>query len=284
MLRGAVWRRVARNAFRMPLLLIPAQLARRSGSLALLCAPWLLSACPVDDRALSANVDTSEAGASSQPTGGGGDMPSAGGAGAGGRSAGGDAGEAGQSSTGVTTFPDGCADLDDDAISDCSETLLKNPAFQTDASQWTAEANTTIAWDARDMFGSLVSGSARVTSAGAIDAPGDGFAAAEQCLPVSEGLILDIFANAYIDAGQALGRATISLWFFAQDDCQGASASDIFETPEEFDTNKTITLHGTKLVGAQMRSVRVRLGVIKPFKAQTFSVRFDNLLVRAFQP
>jgi hypothetical protein len=199
----------------------------------------------------------------------------------GGAGEGGAAGQAGESNGGAATFPDGCVDLDQNGVSDCTETMLDNSAFATDVSHWTAEANTTITWDAKDMLGSLQSGSALVTSSGTIDAPGDAFAAADQCVTVSEGQLIDIYANAEIAAGQAAGKTAIGLWFFPADACPGDTASDVYETSEAFDTGQTITLRVTKLVQAQMRSMRVRLGVIKPFRAASFSVRFDNVLIHA---
>ena len=110
---------------------------------------------------------------------------------------------------------------------------------------------------------------------------GDSIAVADQCLAVSDGTVLQVFANAVIDAGSVAGRAAIGLWFFAAEGCAGGTPNEVFETLEEFTAGKTLILRGAKGVSPQIKSVRVRLGVIKPFRAETFSVRFDNILVRA---
>ncbi len=247
----------------------------------LLLTALLLTACPVDDRLLTV----------SQGTGGQPDNQAGSGAGAGtsGRASGGASGDTGASGqagenaageAGALSFPDGCADLDQDHVSDCTETLLDNPAFTTDVTKWTAETDAAISWDARDLLGSRSSGSALLTSSIAVMAPGDSLVAAGQCVPVHEGAILGVFANALIDAGQVSGRAAVSLWFFTADDCPGNAFTEAYETSEQFETGKLLTLQGSKTVPAQMRSVRVRLGVIKPNSAAMFAVHFDNILLR----
>ncbi|HEY1536699.1 MAG TPA: hypothetical protein VGF76_21910 [Polyangiaceae bacterium] len=196
----------------------------------------------------------------------------------GGEDAAGDGGQAG----GPPTFVDGCPDLDGDGVSDCTETAVKNSTFDADVSSWASESGATIAWNAKDLLDQAGSGSALVTSTGSIDAAGDSFVAANQCIPVSDGQVVDLVANTYIDAGQVTGRASISLWFFPVADCPGDSSPDVFETSAVFATEKVQTLRGRKAVPAGMLSLRVRLGVIKPFQAETFSVHFDSVLVHAY--
>jgi hypothetical protein len=247
----------------------------------LLCVPWLLWGCPVDDRILSANL-----GDAGEPRAGGGSSSGGGGQAAlgsdtpsvGGEDAAGDGGQAG----GPPTFVDGCPDLDGDGVSDCTETAVKNSTFDADVSSWASESGATIAWNAKDLLDQAGSGSALVTSTGSIDAAGDSFVAANQCIPVSDGQVVDLVANTYIDAGQVTGRASISLWFFPVADCPGDSSPDVFETSAVFATEKVQTLRGRKAVPAGMLSLRVRLGVIKPFQAETFSVHFDSVLVHAY--
>ena len=130
------------------------------------------------------------------------------------------------------------------------------------------------------MLGSPSSGSALITSSISLMSPGDSLVAAEQCIPVHAGAILAVFANALIDAEQVSGRAAVSLWFFTSNDCPGDGFSDAYETSEQFETGKVLTLQGSKTVSAQMQSVRVRLSVIKPNAAASFAVHFDNVLVR----
>jgi hypothetical protein len=240
----------------------------------LLCALCLPGACSIDDRSLSASGGSAgqgmrDAGGSVSGQSGAAPIASAGAA---------DAGEGGQGGA-APAFVDGCADLDNDSVSDCSETAVENSAFDADVASWQAEPGAALAWNAQDLLGQPNSGSALVTSSGAIDAGGDSFVAVDQCVSVREGQIVDILADAYIDPGQAAGRAAISLWFFPMAGCPGESSSDAFETADVFAVDKLSTLHGTKAVPSGMLSVRVRLGAIKPFQAQIFSVHFDNVLI-----
>ena len=248
----------------------------RSSALALLCTPFLLTACPIDDRSLFTGSGGSADGGAGHATGGGGttsggNPPTIGGSN--------DGGQAGEADDGPPLFVDGCTDLDSDGVSDCTETLVENSAFKMDVAHWTAEPGVTIDWDAQDLLGAVDSGSAFVTSSGALDAPGDGIAAAAQCVPVSAGQVIDIAANALIDAGPVQGRTVLILWFFPTDTC-GNAPVDVYKTSEEFATGKRITLRGTKAVD-RTGSMLVRLGVVKPFKADSFSVRFDNVLIGA---
>jgi hypothetical protein len=254
-----------------------------ASALFLLGAALTLSACPVDDRTLVVSLGSSgeqnRAGSNSTASMGGASV----GASSGSRSDGGAAGEAGDggdASGEPRTFPDGCTDLDRDNVSDCTQTLVQNPAFAHDAASWTAESGATLAWDPRDLLGISESGSALVTSSEPMDASGDSLVAVDQCISVTAGTILGIFANAVIDPGQVAGRAAINLWFFGADGCPGGSPMVVYETPEEFETGTVLTLRGSTAVIDGMHSVRVRLGVIKPSRAESFSVRFDNVLIR----
>jgi hypothetical protein len=258
----------------------------RGLKLALVCLPWLLSACPVDDRRLSASLSTggaqnqaSDASLAAQP--GADDSVATGGGNAGDPDTAGSAGQAGEPGAATPEFVDGCADLDSDRVSDCTESAVANSEFDTDVSHWTAEANATLVWSSRDLLGEPGSGSALVTSSDEIDAAGDSFAAAEQCVAVSTGQVIDIFAISYIDADQVAGRASISLWFFPTAGCPGDTSSEVYETTEQFATQTVISLRGTKAVPDGMQSMRVRLGAIKPFQADSFSVRFDDVLIHA---
>ncbi|HEY3664569.1 MAG TPA: hypothetical protein VGL19_01170, partial [Polyangiaceae bacterium] len=132
----------------------------------------------------------------------------------------------------------------------------------------------------RDLLAGTASGSALVTSSVQLDTNGDSFVAADQCVPVRPGAILGIFANASIDAGQVAGRVAIDLWFFGTAGCPGDAPMSVYETAEAFDVGSVLKLHGSDAVPEGMSSVRVRLGVIKPSRAASFSVRFDNILVR----
>jgi len=268
---------------------------QRRCALAALLVPITYSGCSVDERTLALNSSDAGAGAGAGAAGrtaGRAGSPSAG-DGAGGRSpvagrgAGGSAGQpeqagqagqAGEADGGAPSFPDGCADLDRNGKSDCTQTLLQNPAFATTVNQWTAEAGALLMWDPRDLMLNPDSGSARVTLSGAIDAAGNSQIAVYQCIKVSAASVLEIDANAVLDPGVAGGAALIGLWYYPVPDCPGGT-SLFYETPSLSDADTTLHLHGIAMVPPQMVSALVRLSVVKPFRAETFSVRFDNVLV-----
>ena len=246
-----------------------------------LLVPLLFTACPVDDRVLTPN----DGSAGDPSLGGSVGGPSAG-SGAGANlaappnAAGSDnAGDGGQPSSGPALV-DGCPDLDADSVSDCTETAVKNFAFDADVSPWVAETGAKIAWSAQDLLAQAGSGSALITSSDVLDAGGNSFVSADQCIPVREGQLIDIFVNAYIDRGQIAGQAAISLWFFSDVSCpESDSVLDSFETESALTPATLLVLHGTKSVAPGALSARVRLGVSKPFQAASFSVHFDNVLV-----
>ena len=60
----------------------------------------------------------------------------------------------------------------------------------------------------------------------------------------------------------------------------GVAPDDVYETSEEFEKGTRLTLRGTKGVD-RTGSMLVRLSVIKPFRVDSFSVRFDNVLIHA---
>ena len=264
----------------------PRLLYRRSFALLALAAAWLYSACSLDERTLT--LGPSDGGASNRG-GSAGRSPDDGGAGtvagrAGAEQGGqagqignGEGGQAGEGYGGAVTFEDGCTDINHNGVSDCTETLLLNSNFTSDVAEWKPESGATIVWDPLDLMGVAASGSALVTSSGAIDAPGISLVAAGQCISVEPGKTLAIYAQARTESGPVDGNAAISLWFFPSVTC-GDSPSTIYQT-DPVTPGQTVLLQGSAIVPDSMLSARVRLGVIKPFKAESFGVRFDNLLI-----
>ena len=261
------------------------------GVLAVLLAPWLDLACSLDERSLSTSV--SSASTAGEETGGSSNTPSGGRAGAGvlpaaGSDVGGqsDAGSAGSGfesgGAGAPTFEPGCADLNHDRVSDCTQTRLENAGFTSDVQNWTAEVGASVAWDAGDLLGATGSGSALVTSQGALDVDGYVTSAVAQCISVAPGQLLEVFANASIDGDPSVGSPAIMLWFFPTDGCPGTDTTDVYVLPSvTLERGKAATLTGATQVPDYMTSARVRLGVQRPFRTESFSVRFDNVLVLA---
>jgi len=252
-----------------------------------LTALWLGAACSLDERALTVHLNAGSAGEQSTMGGRAGSTSAGGalvepvaGADSGGQA--GASGQAGEASAGAPTFENGCADLDHDGRSDCAQTLLKNAQFSSDVADWSPELGATITWDASDLLGASGSGSALVTSSGSMDIDGNVLVAVDQCVRVEPGQVLEFFANARVDAAPEAGSASVTFWFFDAAGCPGDSGSDVYQVPPAvYEPEQTETLTGVTMVPPYINSVRVRLGVIRPFRAESFSARFDNLLLFA---
>lgn len=253
--------------------------------------------CPVDTRRLEfASAGGGQGGSHVVvPTGGGleggraGTSPGAAGSGGGpDQSEGGAAGATGQ-------FPitvDGCPDLDENGVADCTETKVSNAEFSTDVSEWTADAqngdpfSTTLAWDPQNAGGSVPSGSAKVSVSGTLDFNGASLRAASQCVAISAAQILIVYANARLEAGQdPAAGAEIDVSFFDAADCSGLATSSFSTPPSEPAPAATwLTLHAGSLASESTKSALIKLGVVKPFRAESITARFDNILVRVQAP
>ncbi|MES1175750.1 MAG: hypothetical protein ABUL62_15620 [Myxococcales bacterium] len=263
----------------------------RAYAIALLVALAANTGCSIDNRTLVLEAGFSGAANSANTPGAGGragshaggasgaSSPSAGSDNAGQAVEAGQAGEPGDADGGEPSFADGCTDLNRNGISDCTETLLGNPTFTTDVTHWTPEYGLTLAWDPLDLHGAVGSGSALITSSGPVDGQGNVLAAAFQCIPVHEGRSVSVWANAQIAPGTVSGGAELNFWFFANPGCPGESPAVAASVATETRVGQTVILKGTQTVPNYMVSLRVRLGVVKPFMAQSFSVRYDDVLV-----
>lgn len=254
----------------------------------------VLSGCPVDSRTLHrAQASGGQAGTTSieEPSagtqnGGGGTTPLS--------DAGVEADTAGaagaNSEAGSPAVPTvgGCADLDTNGISDCSETLAKNADFKQDVQAWLAETDVTLTWDPMNAGGNPPSGSALVASIGVIDANATGAAlrAASQCLPVTGKRLVTVYANARVDPGQDPdGHAEVDVFFFDAPGCTGNLASS-FSTPQPLDAMPGVWLNlkAGSVSGELAQSMLVKLALSKPFRAPSFQARFDNVLVKVQSP
>ena len=191
-----------------------------------------IASCSIDDRSLQANDD----GGAGSPAFGGAiqgasaGAPQAGKSGFSGGNGGGspataEAGAAGQSapSPAPIAVVGGCADLDEDGVADCQETLLANPTFDGDVTHWTADVGASLIWDPRDALAAPGSGSALLGAvSSAFDAGGSSLATAGQCVPVAGGQIVVAYANAWVDEGQdESGQAAVYVDFYEAADCTG---------------------------------------------------------------
>jgi hypothetical protein len=264
--------------------------------LVVLCAAPFFG-CEVDHRTLQ-GVDAEAGTASSSGRSGSGGMHAAGRAGAGamagsatmpvGGAGGTLGGTGGAGSAGVgaeaggSALPelvDGCVDLDQNKVGDCSETLVKNAVFATDVDNWNVGVMPLLAWSDQNRAADTPSGSALISfESDPVDADGLAESAAAQCVPVSGGKKLVLRANAYIESDQGEGLAGLGVWFYEQDDCSGPALTPFEVIRAETDT--WLTLSGSPDVPANATSMVVRLTVSKPQRQEAFEVVFDNVLVR----
>jgi hypothetical protein len=259
---------------------------------ALLTCSALLG-CSVDDRRLETGSD------------GEGGVPSSAGAGHAGSSSGSHAGKGGISGSNESGAPSqadggaggaseplppliatvgGCADLDEDGVADCQESLLTNPSFEADVAHWSADAGASLTWDPRDALGAANSGTALLSAASsAVDTGGSSLLTAGQCITVTGGQIVIAYANALVEDGQdTTGKAAIYVDFYDAAGCGGASGSS-FSTPQPLDAvaGTWLTLKAASLTSAATHSARVMLALEKPLQAQSFHARFDNVLIKS---
>lgn len=252
------------------------QVALRTAALTIACAA--LVACSLDHR------DLELAASGAGPAGASGAGPAGGAANAGGSS--GSAGLAGEAGAAEQPIPvvDGCADLDTNKIADCTETSVENPDFERNVAEWLPGMDTTVEWDAKNAAGDPPSGSALVASLGVIDANAAGVAlrAAEQCIRMAGSKLVIVYANAFVDPAQdEQGRAEVDVAFFDSEDCSGPF-STTFSTPQPLDggVGSWLTLKAGSISGASTKSAQIKLALLKPFRAPSFQVRFDNVLIR----
>jgi hypothetical protein len=252
-----------------------------------------LASCSIDDRSLQSSGGDASAGSTGASGAIQGDSAGAAQAGKSGVSGGNDggssatteAGAAGQSAPSpapIATVGD-CADLDEDGVADCQETLLVNPTFAGDVMHWTADVGASLTWDPRDSLAAPGSGTALLTAGSdAFDAGGSSLVTAGQCVRVTGGQIVIAYANAWVDEGQdANGKAEVYVDFYDAADCTSTSTSS-FSTPQPLDasTGAWLTLKAALLTTVATHSARVMLAIEKPFVAQSFHARFDNVLLK----
>jgi hypothetical protein len=261
----------------------------------LLAAPgWLsvlgisLVACSVDQRALhtDSDDDSPSAGQSSSPN------PGAAGAASHGmaQNEGGAAGEGQPQPSGRAGSPPspqlpplvgGCADLDTDGVPDCSVTLVKNSAFESDVASWEAAAAASLEWNDENALADAPSGCALLSATGKSDIDGSSPFRASQCVAVPANHLVIAYANASVTSGDSAddgSQAQLEISFFDGADCQGAPNGNFFTPPSTASAWSTIQAGGVS--GAATVSALVSLVGLKPYRAETLSVCFDNVMLK----
>ena len=248
---------------------------------------WVV-ACSVDQRALhtESDDDSPSAGESSTPNPGvagspGHEMP---------QNEGGAAGEGQQqpsSNAGSPTTPQlpplvgGCADLDTDGVPDCSVTLVKNPTFGSDVTSWDAAAAASLEWNDENALADAPSGCARLIATGKSDIDGSSPFRASQCVAVPANHLIIAYANALVMSDEPAddgSQAQLEISFFDGDGCQGAQNGNFFTPPSAASAWSTIQAGGVS--GPATTSVLVSLVGLKPYRAETLSVCFDNVMLK----
>lgn len=231
-------------------------------------ALWLLltsGACSIDDRQLVYSQPQAGAGSTGNSDAGRTQTPDVGGTSTGGRDASG--------------LVDGCADLDTDSIADCEQTLLANPSFKSDVSDWTADANADWAWDDKNALKDRPSGSARLGAKGAR-------ASASQCVALSGEWIVIAYANAFVPAASdaaGAGQAQLEVSYFDAEDCSGDRAG-FFETPPSALVDSWVIVQAGGVSLASTRSISVALVGLRSTTGAGVDVSFDNVMLKKRAP
>jgi hypothetical protein len=173
-----------------------------------------------------------------------------------------------------------CADLDGNGTLDCKETLLKNADFKTGAADWSPESmDVALAFEAMDGEAKATSGSLRVTNKVMGTVEGVSSMSASQCLPVTAASY-NLQAQIRLPEAQEGLRASVTVMFYGEADCQGPIVG--------FQSTDPVTTAGVwQPVGAiatspiNVKTLKVRLAVAKPFRQPAGAAQFDNVLLRA---
>lgn len=179
------------------------------------------------------------------------------------------AGAGGEESSGLVA---GCADLDTDGVPDCTTTLVRNPTFSEDVSDWSVDGGAELSWDSKNALSDQPSGSAKLRAS----APR---ASAWQCVGVGSRELVIAYASALVEDPTELGRAELETSFFDTDDCSG-ERTGYFKTPTSSVVNGWTTLQagGVSLEGT--RSATIALVAVKPDGATELDVYFDNVMFK----
>jgi hypothetical protein len=175
-----------------------------------------------------------------------------------------------------------CADLDENGVRDCDETLADNPNFATDTSGWNAEDGATQAWsnkDARDRSGS---GSIQVTNVQNATGNGQVVAAAGQCVTIVGNDTYQVRTRVFVDSRASHGTPGLYLWFYDSADCSGSihhavASVDLIARGEW----QPFGVFGA--APAQAGSMRIRLAAVKNYGDPDFEVFFDDVLAKAVE-
>ncbi|HEY4157586.1 MAG TPA: hypothetical protein VGM29_05795 [Polyangiaceae bacterium] len=174
-----------------------------------------------------------------------------------------------------------CPDLDQDSVADCSESLVKDSAFDSqNLADWSADPATDQGWQNLDADGRSDSGSLRVDNTTQSSLSGLTMSGTRQCIAAIGGASYEFFAKLYIKSDQSsTGSGGMNLSFYASTDCSGdALLSRTSNLPAALDSWSIAEMDADAPPNAQAMSVR--LVCVKTFDAAPLSVLFDDVLVK----
>jgi hypothetical protein len=172
-----------------------------------------------------------------------------------------------------------CGDLNQDAVDDCSQTLVQNSRFDSAFNGWEAEPLLSQAWDSSNATDKPGSGSLLLTNTAAtIQEVGSATIGSHQCVPAIPAATYDVAARVMLAAGEPAGEAGVNIWFFDDEQCQGNIVSG--NTPISGGVaGKWTVLQGRLWIPGGVHSMYVRLVAIKPFVQPSLKVLVDDVLV-----
>jgi hypothetical protein len=172
----------------------------------------------------------------------------------------------------------GCADLNQDQIDDCTQTLVQNSRFDSTASGWIAETFITATWSPMDGSGQPGSGSLLLSNAGPVaQSAGTFMGGADQCIPTELDASYDVAARVMVGPGQADAAGGIDVWMYDDDACKGNLVTA--KTPLLGGVSGQWTiLRGALSVPGGVHSLSIRLVVAKPFVETVQTVFVDDVL------
>jgi hypothetical protein len=175
----------------------------------------------------------------------------------------------------------GCGDLDKNGVQDCTEPLLRNSRFDTDATGWKAEPNVEQLWDFRDSTGAAGSGALSLTNTNVVDTDlmGMTMVGSQQCLDVDALRKYKVAALIFIPDGQGEGNAGINVFLYSGPGCT-RTLLHAYTPVLRGEVGVWDGVAGTVETSPATQSMLVRLVASKPFSQTSFKASFDNVLVR----
>jgi hypothetical protein len=169
-----------------------------------------------------------------------------------------------------------CPDLDDNGELDCEESLVTNASFARDLRGWALEKDG-AQWASDDGVENPRSGSLLVTNSQVGEGTSYGFTGVAQCLALPAGSY-QVFAQVRIAEQASPGNAGLSLIWYEDETCEGKALNT--ESLLTILTDQWATVGRRIDVPRRSRGLKLRLGVMKPYDAEPFTARIDNVLVR----